>query len=124
MTREQKIEAFTMRIDGYSFNQIAEKFGVSRQAIQQILRYSISTTKKKNFTYNCSAISDYLYLEEMSLDDLSKMVGVSYGYLSHSLRSGNISFKLAQKLSNATNIPIRDILSDFDQYLLKGDIHI
>lgn len=124
MTREQKIEAFTMRIDGYSFNQIAEKFGVSRQAIQQILRYSISTTKKKNFIYNCSAISDYLYFEEMSLDDLSKMVGVSYGYLSHSLRSGNISFKLAQKLSNATNIPIRDILSDFDQYLLKGDIHI
>lgn len=124
MTRDQKIEAFTMRIDGYSFNQIAEKFGMSRQAIQQILRYSISTTKKKNFTYNCSAISDYLYLEEMSLDDLSKMVGVSYGYLSHSLRSGNISFKLAQKLSNVTNIPVCDILPDFDQYLLKGDIHI
>ena len=47
MTRQQKIEAFTMRIDGYSFNQIAEKFGVSRQAVQQILQYSIAVTKKE-----------------------------------------------------------------------------
>lgn len=111
MTREQKIEAFTMRIDGHSFNQIAEKFGVSRQAIQQILQYSIAVTKKKDFTYKCSAISNYLFSNEISLRDLSKMIGVSYGYLSHSLRSGNISLKLAQKLSNFTGIPVCEILS-------------
>ncbi len=37
MTREQKIEAFTMRLDGMSYQAIADKYGVSKQYIQQLL---------------------------------------------------------------------------------------
>jgi len=37
MTKEQKIEAYSMRLDGQTFQTIANKFGVSKQYIQQIL---------------------------------------------------------------------------------------
>ncbi len=37
MTREEKIEAFTMRLDGETYQEIADKFGVTRQYIHQIL---------------------------------------------------------------------------------------
>lgn len=37
MTLEQKIEAYTMYIDGHSMQEIGEKFGVSKQRISQIL---------------------------------------------------------------------------------------
>lgn len=37
MTREEKIEAFTMRLDGETYQEIADKFGVTRQYIHQML---------------------------------------------------------------------------------------
>jgi len=46
MTREQKIEAFTMRLDGMSYQVIADKFNVSKQCIQQML---IGGTRRNQF---------------------------------------------------------------------------
>lgn len=37
MTKEQKLEAYSMRLDGATFQQIADKFGVTKQFIQQSL---------------------------------------------------------------------------------------
>lgn len=37
MTREEKIEAFAMRLDGETYQEIADKFGVTRQYIHQML---------------------------------------------------------------------------------------
>lgn len=37
MTREQKIEAFTLRLDGFTFEQIAEHMGCTSQYIQGML---------------------------------------------------------------------------------------
>lgn len=53
MTREQKIDAFTMRIDGYTFQEIADKYSVTKQNIQQML-YSICTKSgiiRKRYIY-------------------------------------------------------------------------
>lgn len=36
MTNEQKVQAYKMILDGYSYGEIAKKFGCSRQNIQQI----------------------------------------------------------------------------------------
>lgn len=40
MTREDKIKAFAMRMDGHTFQEIADAFGVSRQNIQQVLVFA------------------------------------------------------------------------------------
>ena len=36
MTREQKIEAYQMLLDGYTLQAIGEKFGISRQRVLQL----------------------------------------------------------------------------------------
>lgn len=40
MTREEKIEAFAMRLDGKTYEAIGERFGVSKQYIERILNTS------------------------------------------------------------------------------------
>lgn len=35
MTKEQKLQAYAMRLDGCTYQEIANKFGVTRQCIQQ-----------------------------------------------------------------------------------------
>lgn len=37
MTKEDKIKAYAMRLDGASFQQIADEFGVTRQYIHQVI---------------------------------------------------------------------------------------
>lgn len=54
MTREEKIEAFTMRIDGHTYQEIADKLGVTRQCIHQMLgadRRSKVALNDKGFIY-------------------------------------------------------------------------
>lgn len=53
MTREQVIEAFTMRVDGFTYQEIANKFGISRECVQQKLRREINGNKasSKNCIY-------------------------------------------------------------------------
>ena len=36
MTNDQKKEAFSMLVDGATYTEVAEKFGVSRQRVNQI----------------------------------------------------------------------------------------
>lgn len=47
MNREDKIEVFKMRLDGFTYQEIAEKFGVSKQYINQMLQNVISEKKKQ-----------------------------------------------------------------------------
>lgn len=37
MTKEQKVEMFSMRLDGATYEEIAEKFGISKQRVNQII---------------------------------------------------------------------------------------
>lgn len=46
MTREEKINAFTMRLDGHTYQEIGDKYGLSKERIHQILTWSISGRRK------------------------------------------------------------------------------
>jgi hypothetical protein len=37
LTKEQKIEMFVMKLDGYTLQEIGDKYGISRQRVQAIL---------------------------------------------------------------------------------------
>lgn len=43
MTRENVIKAFTMKLDGYTYQAIAEEFGCSKQAIQDRLSRTVKS---------------------------------------------------------------------------------
>lgn len=53
MTREQKIEAFTMRLDGYTLEEIGNRFGITKEAVRSM--FSRITTEsgivKKQYVY-------------------------------------------------------------------------
>lgn len=50
MTREEKIKAFEMSLDGATYQEIADTFGVTRQCIEQGLTRKIWRAPKK---YEC-----------------------------------------------------------------------
>lgn len=58
MNREEKIKAFEMKLDGYTYEEIAKYFGTSRQNVQQAL--TLPVTRK-----NCSK---YVGLNELMME--------------------------------------------------------
>lgn len=59
MTREQKHQMLDMRLDGYTYERIGERFGVSRQRIQQIL--SGEGSGKRNATSKQNRLERYVF---------------------------------------------------------------
>lgn len=72
MTREQLIEAFTMKIDGYSYQFIADKFGCTKQNIQDVfMRY----IKNNNFKCAYPAIKKWMIENNVSLSEMYVLLG-------------------------------------------------
>lgn len=65
MTKEDKIKAFSMKIDGYTYEEIAREFGVAKQYICSIL-----TSPGKEKTYEkiiYPRIADWLRKNNLSM---------------------------------------------------------
>lgn len=73
MTREQKIEAFSMRLDGATYEEIGRKFGVSRQCIEQMIHCKSRKTGADKCIYK--GLSDYMADSGTDLLELSKVIG-------------------------------------------------
>ena len=75
MTREEKIDAFTMRLDGYTLQEIGDKYGLTRERIRQM--FAAVTTEsgisRKNYIY--PNISDWMIGNNVSQGDLCKKLG-------------------------------------------------
>ena len=77
MNREDKIEVFKMRLDGFTYQEIAEKFGVSKQYINQMLQSAIG--ERRNKTVNKIVypnIANWLKNNECSISEFAIRVGM------------------------------------------------
>lgn len=75
MTKEEKIDAFTMRLNGYTLQEIGDKYGLTRERIRQMFA-SITTESgisRKNYIY--PNISDWMIDNNVSQYDLCKKLG-------------------------------------------------
>ena len=81
MTKEQKMEAFSMLIDGATYEAVAERFGVTRQRIHQIIPMGRNTKptqkKEKPFRYIYPNIEKWMRENKMSLNDFSAKINHS-----------------------------------------------
>ena len=77
MNRGDKIEVFKMRLDGFTYQEIAEKFGVSKQYINQMLQNVISERRNKavnKIVY--PNIANWLKNNECSISEFAIRVGM------------------------------------------------
>lgn len=82
MTKEQKLQAYAMRLDGCTYQEIANKFGVTRQCIQQNIgtvgvtrdnRHQVSRLSE-NCIYN--GLAKFIKENEVSSVVLADVIGV------------------------------------------------
>lgn len=56
MTKEQKVEAYSMYLDGCTYQEIGDKFGISRQRVHQLLSEPLTNKRGKPKSYQNHAI--------------------------------------------------------------------
>lgn len=87
MTKEQKLEACSMRFDGLSIQEIADHLGVTKEYIRKITPNikgrSVSLAKLDTYIY--PNISRWMVGNCVSTNKLSKMIGVTHVTVSNNL---------------------------------------
>ena len=81
MTKEQKIEAYAMLLDGYTMQAVGDKMGVSRQRIQQLFPAANS-----GINYIYPNIANWMLENRVSGNAFAMRIGVSPSMLSTWLR--------------------------------------
>lgn len=84
MTREEKIEIFTMRLDGEELESIAKKKGVSKQRIHAMLNSTINSKKSKpRSTY--PVLNEWMFSNNVRPAGISRMLKLSPSTTSNKL---------------------------------------
>lgn len=106
MTREQKIEMFTMRLDGHSLQDIGNKLGVTREYVRQVLEKSVqkeAVMKKARDKIIFPNIANWMEVNQISIGDLTVLMGYT---------SGNSNYAMiSRRLRNLDIWRMKDILS-------------
>lgn len=75
MTKEDKIKAFEMRLDGYTYEEIGKRFGVSKQNVQSMLAAGKNSVIRKKSIY--PAIDNWLIDNRLTWNSLRNMMSDS-----------------------------------------------
>lgn len=112
MTREQKHQMLDMRLDGYSFEYIGERFGISRQRAQQIP--SGKGSGKRNAVSKQNRLDRYIFPKiaiwmnehDYTLTMMAEEIGIDPTTLSKQLL-GNAEppLKTVRKIIEITGLP-------------------
>ena len=77
MTREQKIEAFTMRLNGYTLEEIGDHFGVTREAIRGMFFRTTTESGIARKRYVYPNIAKWMIENRINQSFLAKRLGVT-----------------------------------------------
>ena len=115
MTKEEKIDAFTMRLDGYTLQEIGDKYGLTRERIRQMFasittKSGISRKSYKNYIY--PNISDWMIDNNVKQSDLSKKLGCAQVTISSYLTGKKPpSFAFINLMLELTKMPYEVVFS-------------
>lgn len=110
MTKEQKIEAYSMRLDGVPIRKIAEKYGVSYQCIQQLFPGIRKDYREKYKSCIYPNIVKFLIKNSMSINELAKRCNLSYVGLHDFLNGGKK--KTVDKILKATGMTYEEAFAE------------
>jgi predicted transcriptional regulator len=83
MTNEQRVEAYKMLLDGATYREVGEKFGLTHQRIHQIFSGQISKVKKYACIY--PNIRRWIVENHITQPVFAEMVGVCPAAIHHYL---------------------------------------
>ena len=118
MTREEKIEIFTMRLDGNSYQEIADKKGKSKQYIQQALTSIVNPRKQAIKGVKYPYILGWLHDNECSISVFAEKIGISGTGLRQKLK-GEREFKIAEikKICEITELSFEDVFKTDNSHI-------
>lgn len=76
MTREEKIDMFCMRMDGYTLQEIGNKYGITRERVRKILDVGKRKDIFQKIVY--PGLKQYLVERKMSVRKFSLLIGTQY----------------------------------------------
>ena len=76
MTKEEKIDMFAMRANGCTLQQVAVKYGITRERVRQILLAYTAPRKEKVYAY--PNISNWMEENGVTLSQLADNCKLSY----------------------------------------------
>lgn len=102
MTRENLIKVCTMRIDGCTYQEIADELGCSKQNIQQTLTALLGTSESKYYSKSIYPnLTREIRMKYHKLTDFSEASGIDYRRL-QALLVGRVKVSVDEALAIST----------------------
>ena len=99
MTRSDLIKICTMRIDGYTYQEIADEMGCTKQNIQQTFTDLLSESNSRYYSKSIYPnLIKEIRIKYHKLTDFSKASGIKYARLQGML-TGRVKMSLAEAIS-------------------------
>lgn len=77
LSNKDRAEAYYMRLEGHTLQEIADKYGVTKQAVSQLLPHGLN--KYENYAKGCiyPAIARWMIKNRMSYLSFSNKIGIN-----------------------------------------------
>lgn len=106
MTKEQKNEAYSMRLYGATLKEVAEKFGVSREYIRKITPPVVLRGRRASTFESCvyPNLVNWLHENRYSCASFSNLCRLNFATISRALKGENASKKTIDAILNVTGM--------------------
>lgn len=109
MTKQEKLDAYSMRLDGKTLQEIGDKYGLTRERIRQILAESIRPRERSSDSYRYPGIGKWILDHGETIATLADKAGISRAtaYNALSLKSkhpANLGKESIDKILKATGL--------------------
>lgn len=114
MTKEQKIEIYSMLLDGATYTECASKFGVSRQYLNQLFpRMGGRSVKRKIEKYKYKNLAKWIYDNGYSLPTFSVAINIGVSNFNNMmLGHHDPSKKVIDKILDITGMTYEEAFSE------------
>lgn len=114
-TKEEKLDVFAMRIDGFTLQEIGDKYGVTREAIRSMLSATCGESGIVKRRYVYPNIAEWMMEKHMTQTELCKKIGIAQNTVSSIMRGRqNPNFSFVTAILQLTGMT-------FDEAFYKGD---